>query len=144
MVNRIDLLEREFSLFESKVNELEKLKRELNSIYTENFEDDIRLIMENFHNVDNLPKVKKLISDLKVKVKEKEMAPEPMLVRLMEQIFECNDNINVWSYERLRKEYISLSKEYSLLNSKEKSLVYNALLRIYGKIKEKRARWNQR
>lgn len=135
--NKLELLEREFDLFESKIKEVKKLKTVLNSLDTEGFEDHVEVIEKEIFNVDNILKIKKLIDNLKLKIEKREIESKSKLVQLLEQVFECNDNVNVWSLERLSKEYLSIYTKYNTFPKKEKAIVYSTIVKLYKKIQQR-------
>lgn len=135
--NKLELLEREFDLFESKIKEVKKLKTVLNSLDTEGFEDHVEVIEKEIFNVDNILKIKKLIDNLKLKIEKREIESKSKLAQLLEQVFECNDNVNVWSLERLSKEYLSIYTKYNTFPKKEKAIVYSTIVKLYKKIQQR-------
>jgi len=134
---KIELLEREFILFESKIKELKRLKISLDSLDTNGFEKDVKLIEEKATNIINIPTVKRLIDNLKLKIEKKEVTSKSNLSPLIEQIFECNEKVNVWSPERLTKEYTSIYQKYNLLPVKEKAIIYDTIIKLYKKIQKR-------
>lgn len=134
---KLGLLEREFVLFESKIKELKQLKRELDSLNTEGFEDNVALIEGKLSDIDNIPKIQKLIANLKLKIEKREVSSKSRLAQLIEQVFECNDKINTWSPKRLSKEYLFIYKKYNALSRREKAIVYSTIIKLYNGIKQR-------
>lgn len=132
---RLEAMEREFSLFESKVHELERLKKDLDSLDSGNFKNEAAAIRKSLSDVNNIPRIERAISNLKLKIEKKAAKSSIESAQLIDQIFRCNDNIDAWSYGQLKKEYNIISRKYIEIPRNEKVFVYNILMKLYEKIK---------
>lgn len=133
----LGILKREFSWFEFRVNELERLKGILYSLDTRSFENDFDVIKRRLSDIGNKAEVERLIHDLKLRIREKRINSISRVAELIDSIFEYNEGMGVWSYEKIREEYMRILKLYEELLEEEKLFVYNIIDRLYKKIREK-------
>ncbi|MBW2990009.1 hypothetical protein KY358_06870 [Candidatus Woesearchaeota archaeon] len=135
--NKLDLLKRRFVLFESRINELESLRRILSSLDIRGFEEEISLIREKIFNLQDTWEISRSIGKLKLQIRRKQIESKSELINLIKQIFLCNSNINAWSYTQLRSQYISILKRYYKLPEEDKILIYGILSELRIRIKGK-------
>lgn len=133
----LGILKREFSWFEFRVNELERLKGILYSLDTRSFENDFDVIKRRLSDIGNKAEVERLIHDLKLRIREKRINSISRVAELIDSIFEYNEGMGLWSYEKIREEYMRILKRYEELPEEEKLFVYNIIDRLYKKIREK-------
>jgi hypothetical protein len=130
----IRLIEREFALFGSKVSELKKLRRVLDSLSSKGPLREVRMIEAKLSNVDNIPKVEVLLANLKHKVKKREIESKYAAAHLIKRLFELNDNIRVWDRKKLKNEYMDIRKQYLLLSEEDKIPVYGIITEMCEKL----------
>ncbi len=135
--NVLGILRREFGWFESKVNELERLKGILYSLDTQGFERDFAMIKWRLLNIGNIAEIERSIYNLKLRIREKKIKSAAKIADLIGSLFECYDNIDAWDYEKLKEEYGYILRRYGELSEEEKMFVYDIIDRLYNKIKEK-------
>ena len=135
--NKLDALKEEFKLFESRVNELEKLRNTLNSLDSTGFEKEFRMIEKKLSSTKDIPQIKRLIKDLEFKIKGKQIKSKDKLAGLIKQVLECYENIDSWNYKRISKKYNSLKKEYDKLSAEEKKIFHDTFINLYKKIVNK-------
>ena len=135
--NVLEMLKREFSWFEFKVSRLERLKGTLYTLDTQGFERDFAIIKDRLSNIQNVVEVERLIYNLKLRIREKKMRSAVKIAELVEMVLECYDNIDLWSYEKIKEEYSYILKKYSWLPEEEKVFVYNVIAKLHKKIREK-------
>ncbi len=66
-----DLIENTFREFERKIKKLKNLEKELDSMDTEGFESEVRMIKSKLKNHNKIPEIEKGIEELKVKIERR-------------------------------------------------------------------------
>jgi len=130
----IKSIEREFALFGSKINELKKLRRVLDSLHNKGFEKEIGIIEAKLSNVDNVSKAEILLANLRHKVKKREIESKYAAAHLIKRLFELNDNITVWGRKKLKNEYLDIRKRYLSLSEEDKIPVYGIITEMCEKL----------